>query len=982
MKTLYKKLFFLLLFLPIGIFAQKSVSGTVTDKISKQPLPGVNVVVQGSSTGVQTDFDGNFQIGVKNGDVLVFSYLGYKSQTVAYQGQTNVSVILEEDSAQLQEVVVQVGYGSVKKKDATGAVELVTVKDFNKGAITSVEGLLNGRAGGVVITASGTPGDNPVIRIRSGSSLFANNDPLVVVDGLPIDGGLSSVNPNDIESFSILKDASSAAIYGNRASNGVILITTKRGSKKDIQVSVNTFTTMNTLAKKQDVYSADEFRTIINNKFAAQANQLGTANTDWQDRIFKNSYTSDLNVSVLGNVFGKVPARLSLGNTDNNGILMTSEFKRTTGSFAVNPSLLDDHLKLNINGNYAYTYRRAADEGAIGNAISMNPTLPVYDPYSPFAGYSENYDVVGDKLVPRGPANPVSQLLEKRNIRNLRRFYGNVNLDYKLHFLPDLHVILNYGYESNRGDGTNRTNRFSRSGFNTDAQNLTGSYVDGQVGEYSRSQDDNYKRTNENRNAQLNYKKSFGKFDVDALAGYDWQQYDEEKYGTGNEYLYGLGLGAEANIDTYTSPGNNLQAYFGRLNLGWDSKYLITINFRRDGSTKVSPRNKWANFYGAAFAWRIKDDLFKNSNTVSELKLRVGYGETGQQNIPSPYAWFKKYNVSNNAYYQLGDEFYLVARPDGYNDNLKWERSRKTNIGLDYGFFNNRLRGSIDGFFTKTSDLFAYTVQGALVNLYIYGPTNIGTLETKGVEFAVSADAVKSDRFNLSFNYNVSHSKAEITSLFTDNLTTGSLGDGLYSQINKVGLAPNSFWVYEQIYDAQGHPIEGAYVDRDGNGVIDSNDRYNYHKPQADVTMGLLTNASYKNWDFSMNWRASIGNYVYDKVSADRSTLNGFYSTFTSTISNTTTDYSNSQFTAAVKESDYYVKDGSFLKCDNITVGFNFKDVLRTKDNNTVRLYAGIQNVAVITKYKGMDPEVFNNGIDGTIFPRARMFMLGLNANF
>lgn len=984
MKTIYNKLLFLFLLLPFGVLAQSTLSGTVLDGTSKQPLPGVNVVVQGSATGTQTDFDGKFQLAnVKKGDVVVFSYLGYKNSTVAYSGQTNLSVSLAEESNQLQEVVVQVGYGSVKKKDATGAVELITAKDFNKGAITSVDGLLNGRASGVVVTGSGTPGNAPVIRIRGGSSLLASNDPLVVIDGLPIDGGLaamSALNPNDIESFSILKDASSAAIYGNRASGGVILITTKRGSKKGLEVTFNSFTTLNTLAKKQEVYKADEFRTLIADRVPAEVGQLGNSSTDWQKEIFKDSYTSDVSASILGNLFNKVPARLTIGNTDNNGILLTSQFKRTVGSFALNPSLLKDHLKINLTGTYNYTYRRNADEGAIGSAISFDPTQSVYDPSSPFAGYTESYDPA--TYNGQGPANPVALLMGKRNIRNAQRYFGNINVDYKLHFLPELRIILNYGIDNENGDGSDYTDPYTRSGFNSAvAAPHPGEFLTyGRIGYYAENW---FKNRNENRNAQLNYTKTFGKLNVDLLAGYDWQQFDNKNYDSTNMNVFGIIKDSELNADVYTSPGNNLQAYFGRLNLGYNDKYLLTVNFRRDGSTKISPINKWANFWGAAFAWKIKEEKFlKDSKVFSDLKLRLSYGETGQQDLPNPYAWIKKYTVSGNGYYQFGNEFYSVARPDGYNENLKWERSAKYNVGLDFGFFSNRLKGSIDGYFSKTTDLFANAAQGALVNFYIYGPTNVGSLESKGAELALNFEAVRNDNFNLNFNYNVSYNHLELTSLFTDNLPQGSLGDGLSAQIHKVGLAPYSYWVYQQIYDGNGRPIEGAYVDRDGNGVINSSDKYNAHKPQADVTMGFLTNASYKNWDFSMAWRASLGNYVYDQVSANRSTLNGFWSSFSQTVSNTTTDYSNTNFTAAVKESDYYVKNASFLKMDNVTIGYNFRNILNAKDKTNLRLYAGVQNVLTITKYKGIDPEVFNNGVDNSIFPRARMFMLGVNANF
>ncbi|MCX6184923.1 MAG: TonB-dependent receptor plug domain-containing protein [Flavobacterium sp.] len=414
MKTIYKKLLLFVFLFPFAALAQSTLDGKVVDKVSKQPIPGVNVVVQGAANSTQTDFDGKFRlVKIKKGDKILVSYIGYNSVTVPYTGQTELTVSLEESSNQLQEVVIQVGYGSVRKKDATGSLELITSKDFNKGAITSVDGLINGRASGVVVTSSGTPGNGATIRIRGGSSLLANNDPLIVIDGLPTDGGLTSVNPNDIESFSILKDASSTAIYGNRGSNGVILITTKKGSKKELEVNLNTFTSANTLAKKIDVYSADEFRSLINSKFPTKVGLLGNAKTDWQEEIFETSFTSDLNLSILGNLFGKVPARLTIGNTDNNGILLTSEFKRTTGSFSLNPSFFDNHLKFNITGTYSYTYKRDADEGAIGSAISYDPTQTVFDQNSIFAGYTEQIDSNG---IPRGTSNPLALLYERRNI--------------------------------------------------------------------------------------------------------------------------------------------------------------------------------------------------------------------------------------------------------------------------------------------------------------------------------------------------------------------------------------------------------------------------------------------------------------------------------------------------------------------------------------------------------------------------------------
>jgi iron complex outermembrane receptor protein len=983
MKTIYKKLLFLMLFLPFGAFAQSNLEGTVVDKVSNQPIPGVNVLIQGATNGTQTDFDGKFKLSkVKKGDKIVFSYVGYQNYVTTYTDQTDLKIGLQAESNQLQEVVVQVGYGSVKKKDATGSLELITTKDFNKGAITSVDGLINGRASGVVVTSSGTPGNDANIRIRGGSSLLASNNPLIVIDGLPIDGGLSSVNPNDIETFSILKDASSTAIYGNRGSNGVIIITTKKGSKKGIQASLNTFTTLNTLDRRADVFSADEFRGLITRSAPDKVGLLGNTKTDWQKAIFESSFTSDVSASVLGNLFNKIPARLTIGNTNNNGILLTSRFTRSTGSFALNPSLFEDHLKVNITGTYAYTFRRNADEGAIGSAISMDPTQPIYDVNSPFAGYYESV-IQGTGATagyPNGVSNPLALLLEKRNIQDSKRFFGNVNIDYKLHFFEDLHVIANVGIDKEEGAGSNYTNPLSRSGFNSDLTGLA--FADRQIGFYNQTWYDN---RNINLGAQLKYIKTVGKLNIEAVAALDYQKFEYQNASSPNFLNFdNLPNPLDKITDVYTDPGNILIGYLGRVNLGYADKYLVTLNFRRDGSSRISNRNPWDNFWGAAFAWKIREESFlKNSKIFSDLKLRLSYGEVGQQALPEPYAWFKRYNISNNAYYQFGDQFYLVAKPVGYNENLNWERSAKYNIGLDFGFFNNRLKGSIDAYLAKTTDLFSTTVQGALQNLGILGPRNIGSLESKGIDVGLNVDAVKSENFNLSFNYNITYNKLELTELFTNNLRTGSLGLNVNIQTHTVGYAPNSFWVYEQIYDASGRPIEGAYVDRDGNGIIDTNDKYIYKKPQADVTMGFLTNMTIcKNWDFSMAWRASLGNYVFDNVSAGRATFAQINNVQNNTISNTTVDYANTLFqTNNNNQSDYYIKNASFLKLDNVTLGYNFKNLFNT-DKTNLRLYGGVQNVLTITKYKGIDPEVFNNGIDGVIFPRARMYMLGINANF
>ena len=972
MKTIYQKLLFLLLLLPFSVFAQGTLEGVVTDAKTKQPLPGVNVVVQGTTTGVSTDFDGKFKLPkLKKGDKLVFTSIGYRSETIEFNNQSSITISLEEEANQIQEVVVQVGYGSVKKKDATGSVDLITSKDFNKGAITSVDGLLNGRASGVVVTSSGTPGNDAVIRIRGGSSLLASNDPLVVVDGLPLEGvNLSAINPNDIDTFSILKDASATAIYGNRGSNGVILITTKKGSKKGVQVSLNTFTTLNTLAKKVDVFSADEYRWLIARVAPNKAGLLGDSDTDWQDEIFNNSFTSDTHLSVSGNLFNEVPARVSLGNTDNKGLLMTSAFTRSTISGSLNPSFFDNHLKINLTGNYSYTFRRNADEGAIGSAISYDPTQSVYDDSSIFAGYTE-WSSGG---FPRGTANPVSLLNEVRNVGNQKRLFGNFNVDYKFHFLPALRAIANVGMDRIYGYGSVNVNPLSRAGFNG-----TPGLPTEQMGSYSENW---FEVFNQNMNAQLNYTKTFGKFNLDALVGYDYQQFDRENYNSGNRTLFGFGVNAERGEDVETSPGNKLGAYLGRLNLGFADKYLLTVNYRRDGSSRISPENKWDDFLGFAFAWKIKEESFlKNSNFISDLKLRLSYGEVGQQNLPGAYDWLKRYNTSNNISYQFGNTFVPITRPEGYNENLTWERSQKYNAGLDFGFFNNKLKGSIDAYFARTNDLFSEVSEGALQNLRIIGYRNVGSLESKGLDFTLNYQVVRNENFDLNMNYNFTYNHLEITDLFSDNILQGNVGLNGFVQTHKIGLAPFSYWVYQQIYDAAGKPIEGAYVDRNADGVINSKDKYNYKKPNADFTMGYMVNATlFKNWDFTMAWRASFGGYVYDRVTADRAFGLSVNNLVDGTLNNSPANFYDTEFKEAQKESDYYIKDASFVKLDNVTIGYKINDSFGGKTN--LRIYTGVQNALIITKYRGIDPEVFNNGIDGTIFPRARMFLLGLNVNF
>lgn len=972
MKTIYKKLLVLLLLLPASLLAQSSFSGVVVDSKSNQPIPGVNVVVKGAQQSVTTDFDGKFKLSkIKQGDAVVFSFVGYKSQTISYSNQANLTVKLEEAENQLQEVVVQVGYGSVKKKDATGSVAVITAKDFNKGAITNTENLLNGRVAGVVVTQGGRPGDGAAIRIRGGASLGASNDPLVVIDGLPVNNGLSSINPNDIESFSILKDASATAIYGSRGSNGVVLIKTKKGTKQDgVKVSFNSLTTLNTVAKKVDVYSADEFRNIITTYVPSRVALLGTGNTDWQDAIYRNGITFSNDLSIRGNFLKVIPTRLSVGKTNIDGVLETSSFKRNTIALSMTPSFLDNHLKFEVNANYATEKNRYADEGAIGSAISFNPTYANYDPTSPFGGYKESFTLNSpNNYTVYGASNPVALLQQKDNQGKNTRVYGNIQTEYKLHFFEDIKAVANLGFDRNESTGTNITSANSRAGI----------YNAAKLG-YNQNTWGN--STNTLLDGYLNYNKKFGKVKVDLTAGYSYQNFESESYYSTNTLL----PLAEQKPDVVTSPGVNLQAYYSRLNLDLSDKYLLTVNFRRDGSSRFSELNRWGNFPGAAFAWKVSSEEFlKDSKTVSELKLRLGWGVTGQQDIGgAAYDYFQRYNLSastSGATYQFGNQYYQLGRPEGYNANLKWEETTTVNAGLDFGLFNDKVTGSLDLYSKTSDDLIAYVPEGSLQNFRTAGFQNIGSLTTKGAELNINYKAIQTANSSLNFNYNIAYNDIKIKDLGGLNFAQGSVGLDLYTQIHQENLAPNTFWLYEQVYDAAGKPVEGVYVDRNKDGQITSLDKHAFKKPNADITMGFMTNYNYKKWDFSMAWRTSLGNYIYDNVNASRSFLSQSISdNNVNAINNTTVDFNNTLFTEKRAESDYYVKDASWLKLDNITIGYLIETPFNVQ-SSSLRLYSGVQNVMTISKYKGMDPEVFG-GIDSTIYPRARMFLFGLNYNF
>lgn len=968
MKTNVNSLLFLLFFVPICMFGQTTVTGTVTEQSTSIPLPGVNILIKGTSSGTATDFDGNYQINANNGDIILFSYVGYNPVEITFTGQTTLNIELTENTSQLDEVVI-IGYGSTTKKDATGSVESITSKDFTKGNIVTPENLLSGRVAGVSITTSGAPGSGSQIKIRGGSSINASNDPLIIIDGLPIDnngvsgsrGVLASINPNDIDSFSVLKDASATAIYGSRASNGVIIIVTKKG-KSTFSATYDMQFSFGELTDRINVFSADEYRQLVTsqplNGTTLDTSLLGTASTDWQDEIFRNTVSNQHNISLQGSLFKALPARFSFGVTNQEGAILTSKFERKNLSLALNPTFFDNHLKVNLNANLSYEDNRFGDSGQIGTAILYDPTHPVYDSTSPFGGF---YQHRTGNVLSNGATNPVANLLQTNNIGDSNRSYGNLNFDYKFHFLPELKAVLNIGYDETRAKTIN-----------------TATYATNDPVKGNRS-NGSQKRTNQLLDGYLTYNKEFNNVRTEFTAGYSYQKFTNEGDNSGNR------LDELSFASFYADPDVVLIGFFGRANLTFLDKYLLTLTYRRDGTSRFSKDNQWGNFPAAALAWNLSDeDFLKDSKVISNLKLRAGYGITGQQAVNEKDIFLNRYRGGDeNSQYQFGNSVIQSLIASEVNPDLKWEETATIEFGIDYGLFNEKLSGSLNFFQKNSTDLLFTAAVADGTNFSNSIIQNIGELQIQGIEFSLNADVINTDDFNVDFNFNATFLDREITKLaLGQDVRTGGIsgGTGNNIQLLREGFAPNSFSVYKQLYDTSGNPIEGAFVDLNGDNIINDDDRYLKENPGADVILGFQSNINYKNLDLSFNLRANLGNYVYNNVNSSRAQYellqnNAVLGNIPSSVLNT-----NFQRTSDVIISDIYIEDASFLRMDNITLGYTINNI--TKNNlKSLRLWAGIQNVFTITNYSGLDPEVFD-GIDNLIYPRPRTILAGANFKF
>jgi TonB-linked SusC/RagA family outer membrane protein len=985
-----------LLLFSAQIFAQdKVVTGRVTDT-SGAPVANASVILKGAKTGTQTTADGSFSIRVPSENArLIISSVGFAMQEVGVTGGV-VNVSLQTANTALSDVVV-VAYGTRRKGDLTGAVTSVSAKDFQKGNIASSEQLLQGKVAGLqVTTGGGAAGGGSRIRIRGGASLNASNDPLIVVDGVPVEGNgiagsanfLNTINPNDIESMSVLKDASATALYGSRASNGVIIITTKKGVSGRVKYNFNTQESVSVIGKMVDVLSADDVRNIVTADAAATGvntykNLLGTANTNWQKEIFQKAISSDNNLSASGSL-GIIPFRVSVGYLNQKGILRTDKFQRLSSSLNLSPKFFDNHLSVNLAVKGVQTQNRFANGGAIGNAVSFDPTQPVYA-NNKFGNYFE-WLQADARPIDLSNRNPLALLYLRDNTSTVNRIIGNVQLDYKLHFFPDLHVLVNLGLDNAQGKGNDNTDSLSATDYKTGGRRV---YYEQQ-------------KKNTLADISLFYSKELPKLNskVDVLVGHSYQDFvTNVKNFAALSYRPIVDPAKPAKRDTIAGteptiltdkPQYRLEAYFARVNLTIANNYLFTASLRRDASSKFSRENRVGYFPAFAAAWKLKDEFFKSANAISDLKLRLGYGITGQQDGIGYYSYLPRYSVSNSsATYQFGNNYYNYLRPEGYDPSIKWETTTTSNAGLDFGFANNRVSGSVDVYFKKTRDLLSSVPVAPGGNFVTQITTNVGNLENKGVEFTLNTVPVRTSDLTWEFGVNYTYNTTKITNLLKQSdpnfkgIDVSGIGGGTGNTIGKfaVGYAPYTFNVYKQIYNkSTGAPIEGLYDDIIRNGQVNNDDRYYYKKPAPDVLLGLNTQVQYKNMTFGIAAHGSFGNYLYNNFNSGSGVIRAIKNPL-NFIGNASTNFLATNFNNNQMLSDYYIENASFIRLDNINLGYNVGRVLKNTAN--MRVTATAQNVLVITKYTGLDPEnASDSGVDGNIYPRPRIFSVGLNFDF
>lgn len=959
----------------------RTIKGEVTDAQNGEALIGATVMVEGEKGGTVTDFDGNFSLQVSSSAKKIkVSYIGYIDKVLSISD--NMKVKLESDSKALADVVV-IGYGTARKSDLTGSVATVKSKDFNKGLVSSPEQLINGKVSGVqIMSNSGSASAGSTIRVRGGASLNASNDPLIVLDGVPLEQGgisgnssnfLSMINPSDIESMTVLKDASSTAIYGSRASNGVIIITTKKGQQGAVKVNFNTTNSLQTRAQMVDMLSRDEFVNVIN-QFGTdnQKSLLGTANTDWNDEVYRTAFGTDNNLSVSGSIDKWLPFRVSVGYYNQSGLVRKDNVERWTGNVVLTPSFFQDHLKLTINAKGTLNNNSFNNGGAVWAAATFNPTIPVYSGNDKYGGYNEALDADGYP-VNAGVRNPRGLVDLYDSKSKVSRFIGSMDVDYKVHFLPDLKLHATVGADYAKGDGTIYVPAYAAQSYNKD-ESLGGS---------------DYKygpQKNENRLLTLyaNYAKYFEdiKSNVDLTAGYDYQ------YWKSTTPLYYTKSAAGTNLSTVKASDYRhvMLSYYGRINYSFDGKYLLTATVRRDASSRFSKDTRWGTFPSVALGWTLTEEPWlKNQKVLSNLKLRASYGVTGQQEGIGNYNYLPVYTYSvTGAEAFINGQYINTYRPEAYVSDLKWETTTSWNFGLDFGFLEGRIGGAIDFYTRKTKDLLASVPTAAGTNFSKTILTNVGNVDSKGIEVSLNATPIQTKdwEWNLSYNFTWQNMKVKNLSLTKGgsqtNVKVGPSIDAYQFQVLSEGYEPYMFYVYHQLYDSKtGKPIEGAYADLNNDGEINESDLYRYHSPAPKYIMGLSTSLRYKQLTLGMSFRANIDNYVYNGMGMST----GAFETVSynnSQLNNLNTSFLKTGFKTRQYLSDYYVENASFLKLDNLSLSYNVGKINKWA---SLTVSAMVQNVFTITGYSGTDPEV-PNGMDNSFYPRPRTYSVSLGLQF
>ena len=959
----------------------RTIKGEVTDAQNGEALIGATVMVEGEKGGTVTDFDGNFSLQVSSSAKKIkVSYIGYIDKVLSISD--NMKVKLESDSKALADVVV-IGYGTARKSDLTGSVATVKSKDFNKGLVSSPEQLINGKVSGVqIMSNSGSASAGSTIRVRGGASLNASNDPLIVLDGVPLEQGgisgnssnfLSMINPSDIESMTVLKDASSTAIYGSRASNGVIIITTKKGQQGAVKVNFNTTNSLQTRAQMVDMLSRDEFVNVIN-QFgdANQKSLLGTANTDWNDEVYRTAFGTDNNLSVSGSIDKWLPFRVSVGYYNQSGLVRKDNVERWTGNVVLTPSFFQDHLKLTINAKGTLNNNSFNNGGAVWAAATFNPTIPVYSGNDKYGGYNEALDADGYP-VNAGVRNPRGLVDLYDSKSKVSRFIGSMDVDYKVHFLPELKLHATVGADYAKGDGTVYVPAYAAQSYNKD-ESLGGS---------------DYKygpQKNENRLLTLyaNYAKYFEdiKSNVDLTAGYDYQ------YWKSTTPLYYTKSAAGTNLSTVKASDYRhvMLSYYGRINYSFDGKYLLTATVRRDASSRFSKDTRWGTFPSVALGWTLTEEPWlKNQKVLSNLKLRASYGVTGQQEGIGNYNYLPVYTYSvTGAEAFINGQYINTYRPEAYVSDLKWETTTSWNFGLDFGFLDGRIGGAIDFYTRKTKDLLASVPTAAGINFSKTILTNVGNVDSKGIEVSLNATPIQTKdwEWNLSYNFTWQNMKVKNLSLIKGgsqtNVKVGPSIDAYQFQVLSEGYEPYMFYVYHQLYDSKtGKPIEGAYADLNNDGEINESDLYRYHSPAPKYIMGLSTSLRYKQLTLGMSFRANIDNYVYNGMGMST----GAFETVSynnSQLNNLNTSFLKTGFKTRQYLSDYYVENASFLKLDNLSLSYNVGKINKWA---SLTVSAMVQNVFTITGYSGTDPEV-PNGMDNSFYPRPRTYSVSLGLQF